>query len=390
MKPNLLAACLMFPSALLCSCTPKNEFVAPPPPPVTVATPLIQDVTVYQTFPGRVESVNAVDITARVSGFLEDAPFTEGQPVSKGDLLFTIEPDRYEAAVASAQATLAQAQAAQKLADASLQRKQKAFDAQAVSELDVLSAEAELQSAEAAIQTAEAGLITAELNLSYAHVLSPIDGWAGRHLVSQGNLVGVTGPTLLTTVVQLDPIYVYFNVAERALLPHLTTLTRTDDAPPLPNVLLETANGERYSHSGQIDFADNALNRQTGTLSVRARFANPDSQLRPGLFGRILVPRQLDQAVIVPDRAIQKDMAGTYVLTLDTSNIVQTSYVTTGDRIDEFRIITEGLSGTERVVINGIQRARPGSPVSPKDSVLRMETKSPRDGNALFASQPDA
>ena len=365
---------------LLVGCTPKNEFQAPPPPAVTVQNPEQKTVTIFLSFPGRLEAHNEVDIRARVKGFLKTIDFKDGQRVKAGDLLFTIEPAEYIAAVNSAKAEVAQAQAALKLADATLQRNKKAFKSNAVSEVDVLTAEAHKDSAAAAVQSANAALDNAELDLSYTKIHAPIDGRLGRRSLSAGNLVGSGESTLLTTLVQEAPIDAFFTLDERALIPFLDQNKNADTGVNMPPVKLELADGTMHEAEGQIDYKDPEVDPETGTLRARAIFQNKDLLLVPGLYGKILIPRKIENALLVPDLAIQQDMAGTFVLTVSAEQIVESIYITKGPLVGTQRVVKKDptkdrhLTVQDRIIVNGLQRARPGIPVTATDTPAAIAT----------------
>jgi RND family efflux transporter MFP subunit len=347
---------------LLTGCAQKNEFQAPPPPSVSVQTPLQKDVTIYSSYPGRLAARDTVEIRARIKGYLKTINFKDGQWVKKGDLLFTIEPEEYEAAVKSAKAKLAQAQATQKLADTTLQRTKSAYKTKAVSELDVLSAEANLQSAEAQVSEAQAALDNAKRNLSYTRICAPMDGRLFRRTMSIGNLVGDGSSTLLTELIVESPIDAYFNVDERQIGRFLDQKGvegkhALEAAPPLS---LELADGSIYSHKGKLDYFDPTVDPETGTLRARAVFPNDDHRLVPGFYGKILLPRKIKGALLVPKIAVSRDMRGDYLLVVNKENKVESRYVELGEETEEYQIITKGLSKEDRVIVDGIQRARPG------------------------------
>jgi RND family efflux transporter MFP subunit len=366
---------------LLFGCAPKNEFQAPPPPGVTVQMPELKTVTVYESFPGRLVAHDNVDIRARVKGFLKSIDFTDGQRVKKGDLLFTIEPEQYEAAVNSAAAKLAQAEAAKKLAEATLQRTQNAYKTKAVSEVDVLTSEANKQEADALVMEAQAALDDAKLNLSYTKILAPMDGRLARRSLSVGNLVGDGQSTLLTTLVVEAPIDAFFNVDERAMLPFLQKGIRNEgpEIKTIPPVNLELADGSQHDGTGIVNYIDPEFDPDTGTAQARAIFENTDYTLIPGLYGKILIPHKIEDALLVPDLAVQQDMAGSYVLTVNASNIVESIYVVKGPLVEAQRVIEKDptkdryLTVKDRVVVNGLQRARPGIPVTATEAKAPAE-----------------
>lgn len=347
---------------LIAGCAKENVFQPPPPPQVGVAAPVVEDVTLYESFPGRVEARDTVAIVARASGYLEEIHFMDGAEVKKGDPLFTIEQDAYIAAMNATKAQLAQAEASKSLAEAGLSRKKKAFEMQAVSELDVLSAEADLEAADAAVQAAQAAVEAAELDFSYTVITAPMDGQISDASVSLGNLVGPGGVTDLALLVSVDKANVIFSMDERRLLPKMRMLAETGDVgvERLPPVRLTLADGKLYESEGKVDFVDNVVNVQTGTLEIRAVFENPRGFLVDGMFARIGVPIPISQAMMVPETAIQKDLVGSFVYTLNAESTVEATYIEVGALSEGRRIVTGGLSPDARVVINGIQRVRPG------------------------------
>ncbi len=372
----------ILPASLACSlllsfgCAKKNEFKAPPPPEVTVETPEQRDVTTFTVFPGRIEAHDRVEIRARVKGFLKTIDFADGQRVAKGDLLFTIEPEAYSAALKSAEAKLAQAKASLKLAEATQQRTKKAYKTNAVSELDVLSAEAEMQGAEASVMEAQAMLENAKLDLSYTQIKAPMAGRLARRSLSVGNLVGDGQSTVLTTLVVEAPVDVFFNIDERTLLPYLKTgIKGPKPEKEIPPVKLELADGTLHHEEGILDYLDPEIDPDTGTLRARAVFANEKTQLVPGLYGKILIPETVEMAILVPDLAIQRDMSGPYVLVVTAENKVESRYIKRGPLVQSKRIVEEGLATDERVIIEGLQRARPGITVRVAEPKQKMESK---------------
>jgi len=386
-KPRIImiSACVIaVMSTGLVGCGKNNEFVAPPPPGVTVAHPEQKDITVYEQFPGRISAKETIEVRARVQGYLRSIDFVDGGMVEKGQLLFTIEPEPYEAEVDVAKANLESAKAKVQLADATYMRMKKAYESKSIAELDVLQAEAELNIAKANVLKVEAGLEKAEIDLSYTKIKSSLSGRASRNLISIGNLVGGGDATLLTTVVTVSPVYAYFDINERKLLKIMSHEKVQGDAGKLGSkgkVLLDLADGNRYESEGVIDYTSNVLNPDTGTLKVRAEFPNAGKVLKAGMYCRVLYPSLVKDAVIVPDHAIQRDLAGTYVLTVDSAGKVARSSVDIGKRVEgDKRIVVGKVGAKDLIVVQGMQRAQPGSMVTP-DTEAQSSTVKPKEEN---------
>ena len=352
------------------ACGPTEQAApAPPPPEVTVANPETRDVTNFAEFTGRTEAFEAVEVRARVSGELREMHFTPSSPVNEGDLLFVIEPEPYEAARDIAVATIAQWEAEQDRAEANLSRLEQALQTEAVAEQDVDDARANVKTAEANLAAAKAGLVNAEINLSYTEVRSPISGLVSRNLVDLGNLVGSGENTLLTTVNRVDPMFAYYDVSESILLQALNNLGTTAGRGRTENVAVFLGLDDEigWPHEGVIDFFDNTVNAGTGTIQVRGTFDNPTGKLFPGLFARIRVPvEDISNAVLVQENAIGTDLGGKFVLVVGGDNVVELRHIELGPLQDDgMRVVLSNLEPDERYIINGLQRARPGLPVTP-------------------------
>lgn len=349
-------------------CDRSNTFQPPPPPAVTVANPVQEEVTTYDEFPGRLEAAFRAEVRARVTGFLRTVEFEPGDIVEEGALLFTIEPEPFEADLAVSEAAQAQAEAALQLATEFLRRVEAASERDAATQFEVLDARAQLDEAKAGVQAAEANVQNASIQLSYTKVYAPFAGRLSENLVDVGNLVSGAEATLLTTIVADDPIHAYFDVDERKLLEFLQSrpLPQDREKPNRP-AFLRLLDGTDYQHAGHVDFANNELDASTGAIRVRASIPNPDERLYPGLFVRIRVPNETMDRILVPEVAIQRDQIGPYLLAVDQGNTVVRKDVTLGGFADsKRRIITSGIETSDRIVVVGLQRARPGAPVDPK------------------------
>lgn len=351
------------------------------PPEVTVTTPEQRAVLDFFDFTGSTRAIAYAEIRARVSGVLEEMRFVPGGIVEANEILFVIERDQYQAAYQEALGNLRAAQAESARAEADLRRIEQAIRTEAVSESDLDRAVANRDQANAGVISARGRRNNAKLNLDYTLVRAPHRGQVGRNLWDIGNLVGAGEPTLLTTVNTIDSIYVYFDVAE-ALVLRLNQVRRETiadaDADPtrteargrqqIGRTAISLANETGFPHEGVIDFVDNAVDPATGTIELRAVFANPDLSLFPGLFVRVRVyaSRETD-ALLVDERAIGTDLAGKYVFVLDEENVVEQRFVTLGPLQDDGMIVVEdGLDGSESYIVNGMLRARPGFPVTPQ------------------------
>ncbi|MCP5523175.1 MAG: efflux RND transporter periplasmic adaptor subunit [Verrucomicrobiales bacterium] len=355
-------------------CSKPNTFAPPPPPEVTVAPPEVRDVTVPVSLPGRLRARDAIEIRARISGYLRSVDFTDGAVVEQGAQLCVIEPEPYVAALKAAEATLEAAKASEGIAQTNYERRRQAYETRAISEIDLLKAQADLDAAKAAVLEREAAVAQARINLSYTTNTAPAAGRLGRRLVSAGNLVGNGQATLITTLVVEDPIDCYANVSERRLIEAMSRRSQQDrSVTNLVTVQLRLADGSVQAQSGTLDFVDNRVDPETGTIELRARFPNPNLNLVSGFYGEILVPQDYANAVLVPDLCVQRDIGGTYVLVVGAEDKVESRYVETGPKVGDRRIISKGLQGDERVIVVGLQRARPGVQVTPASGTKAEE-----------------
>lgn len=350
-------------------CEQRAEYVEPPPPKVTVATPIERAVQEYFQAPGQTRAAQRVEIRARVGGYLEKILFKDGDRVEEGQLLFVIDKAPYEAALASAEAAVQKAKAQLRLSEQQLQRTRSLVSRQASAPSDLDIDEAERASAAAEVASAEAALRQAKLNLDYAEIHAPFAGRMGRRLIDTGNLVQAE-TTLLSTLESIDPIHAYFNVSESDLL-RFREMQRQgllkigdDDA-----LVIELALGDSgvFEFQGTLDYREFGIDPATGTTERRAIFSNEDGRLIPGLFVRIRVAVGDPQdRLLVEERAVSADQRGEYLLVVDEKNVVQYRPVKLGLHEGGLRAIEHGLHPNDRVVVNGLQRARPGSVVNPE------------------------
>src|SRR6516164_6970043 len=341
---------------------------SPPPPTVTVSKPEEKLVENWSEFTGRTAAVNFVNVTPRVSGYIVDIPFKEGDLVHQGDLLFQIDPRPYQDIYDQAAGQLQRAQASQKLQDITFERQERLRSTGVIAKEDYDTALANKNTAAADVIAAQAAVNAAKLNLEFTHVTSPIDGRVSRQLVNIGNLVQADS-TQLTTVVSIDPIYAYFSMDELAALTYQRLaqtgkLASTQDGSAPVYLQLQDETG--FSHEGTIDFSDNTFDSTTGTLLIRASFRNPDGFLTPGNFVRVRVassPRY--EALLVADRAIGSDQDQSFVYVVDAKNVARLRHITIGQLADGLRVVKSGLQPDEFIIINGILKVRPDSPVKP-------------------------
>lgn len=364
-------------ASMAASVIPHSAIAQAPPPAVTVAMPLQRDVVEYDEFTGQFAATEHVELRARVSGYLQSHHFDEGQIVKKGDLLFVIDPRPFEATVDSAKAQLAQAEARVELANRQLQRSAQ------LRERDFVAASAyderiqEQRVATSAVEIAKAAVRTAELDLEFSRILAPVGGRIGRREVSDGNLVSGgagSGNTLLTTIVSIDPIYFVFDMSEMDFIAYQRAvqsgkLQSTRDSVPVYGRLRDEPDWPR---EGKLNFVDNQVNRGSGTIRARAVFPNPDGFLTPGQFGRIRLPgSESYKALLIPDSAILADQSQRIVMTVNAEGVVTPKVVRPGPMYDGLRIIRSGLAADDRIIINGLMRARPGVKVTPQPGEIK-------------------
>ena len=344
---------------------------APPAIPVTVAAVEQRDVTSWQEFSGRLEAIDRVEIRPRVAGAIQSVHFREGALVKQGDLLVTIDPAPYEAAVAQAQAQVGAAKAKLDLAKVEVGRGQKLFDNKTISQSDMDTRTSNYAEAEANLKAAQAALQTAQLNLDYTQVRAPIAGRVGKIAVTVGNLVaaGSSSPAL-TTLVSVDPIYASFSANEQTVTQALSELpTSNGVAPPVEQIPVQigTASDNGTPIKGKLQLIDNEVDAASGTVSVRAVFDNPGGRLIPGQFVRVRMGQpKAENRIVIDDRAVGTDQDKKFVFVVDGENKVNYRQVQLGSLVDGQRVIENGLKAGEKIVVNGLQRIRPGAVVAPQ------------------------
>jgi RND family efflux transporter MFP subunit len=384
----------------LSGCDKEVTKAAPAPPIVTVAQPIVREIRDYDEYAGRFSAVEAVDVRARVRGYLDSIGFKDGDEVKKGQLLFQIDPRPFEAAVKIAEGQLDVVKARRVKADADVKRYKDLVPKGAATAQDLDKAIGELGEAEAGIRAAEAELERARLEVVYAKVTAPIDGIVSRAMLTVGNLIGAsgTGEQLLTTIVSVDPIQVYFDVDQRAAQEYRKEAIKRRAGGPEPKTVRELnipfqfglASEEGFPHEGVLDFIDNKVDAATGTIMARGEVKNPNRLFRPGFFARVRVPvSDKYRAVLIADRAIGTQQGQKYVLVVDSKHTVVFRPVKLGAlQNDGLRVVTSGLTAEERIVVNGIQRARPGSTVNPEPGeMLPRPTTAPAIAQAVSSGR---
>ncbi len=344
----------------------KQAAAAPPPPAVLVAEVVRKTVPIYGEFVAQTDAKETVEIRARVQAFLDAQHFTEGTLVKKDQLLFTLDKREYESKLLQAKADLEGAMARLGKAETDERRLKPLAERKAVPQQDYDNAAANLLAAKAGVSSAKAGVVDAELNLSYCTIRSPIAGLIGKRLVAPGNLVGKGEATLLDTVSSVDPMRVNATISEAEYLKFAAQFKKKGMPTGGPELELILADGSVFPHRGKVVIVDRAVDVKTGTLSMVAEFPNPGGLLRPGQFGRLRAPVETaENAILVPKRAVQEVQGAKTVLVVGADNMVALRTIRPGESVGEFLIVLDGVQPGERVIVDGIQKARPGSKVNP-------------------------
>ncbi len=364
----------LFIGSFLTGCGKRTQPATPPPPTVSVIQPVTREVVEWDDYIGRLESPETVEVRARASGYLDKVHFKEGKEVKKGDLLFTIDPRPYQAEFDHANAEYERAVSQTDLAKNDFERAKRLIATKAISEEDYDTKSKTYTAVQAAVRSAKATLDSAKLNLEFTQIRAPIDGRISRAVVTEGNLIssGVagSGATLLTTIVSLNPLYLYGDADERSVLKYLhlrregTRVSARDELIPAEMGLADEAG---FPHKGYMDFVDNRIDPGTGTMRARGVFSNADHSLSPGFFGRIRIPGSGKYpALLIPDRALGSDQAQKFVYVVNAEKKVEFRPVKIGPMIDGLRVVKEGLKPGEQIVIEGLLRVRPGIVVEAK------------------------
>lgn len=352
-----------------------SQQAPPPPPEVSVAPAFQREVQEFEEFTARLEAPDTVELRARVAGSLDKVHFSEGQRVAKGDLLFTIDPRPFAAEVARAEAQVAAARNQAELSASELARAEKLTAIQGVSLQELDQLRATVRNARSGIQSAEAALVQARLNLEFTRIRAPVAGRISRAMVTPGNLVNV-GTPVLSTLVSQDRVYAYFDASEATYLKYLRLVRAGTLASPRSQpaaAWMGLADETGFPHQGQVDFVDNRLNPATASIRGRAVFDNRDGRFTPGLFARVkVVGSGKYRATLVADRAIGTDQTRKVVMLVGKDNVVQPREVQPGALIDGMRVV-QGVQPGELVIVDGLQRAQPGAPVTPRQ--LKVDDK---------------
>jgi RND family efflux transporter MFP subunit len=391
MARTLWGFVLLLPLAATAGCGPaRSKGGEPPPPRVDVAEPVTREVTAYEHFTGRTEAKRSIDIRARVTGYLDKVMFKEGKDVEAGDPLFEIDPRPYQATLNQAKANLAQAQAHLKRVTTDYQRALVLFGKQAMSQADFDQAVGDYNESTAGVGVAKAQVESAQLNLNFTKIAAPVTGRISRQMIDPGNLV-VADNTVLTTLVTLDPIYASFDVDERTMLRFRRLIQEGKVASAQETkvpVEMGTSDEDGFPHKGVINFIDNRLDPNTGTLRVRGQFPNPKPPqlLSPNMFARLRVPvGNPHPALLVAERALSTDQGQRFLFVVNSKNVVEYRPVKIGTAVGPLREIVDGVKAGEKVIVSGLQRVRQG--VTVDATVVDMEKLPGANQAALVTNQ---
>jgi RND family efflux transporter MFP subunit len=372
------ATMLVLTAAVLSACSQGEAQTngAPPPPQVSVAQVIAKEINEWDELSGRIEAAEFVEIRPRVTGYLNEVKFQPGSMVKKGDVLFVIDSRPYRAEAARADADLKRAETARELAKSEVARAEKLLSAKAISQQEFDQRAAAVREAESQAKGAQAALTAANLNTEYATIRSPIGGRVSRNEISVGNLV-VPGTTLLTTVASQNPVHVYFEVDEQQYLKYVSLAKSGERASSREKrnpINMGLANEEGFPHAGYVDFVDNRLDPKTGTMRGRAVFDNKEERFTPGLFAKLkLIGSGKYNAILINDRAVGTDQSKKFVLVVDKENRATYRPIKLGPLVDGLRVVKEGLQPGETIIVNGLQRVRPGMPVTPQKTAMAPE-----------------
>jgi membrane fusion protein, multidrug efflux system len=373
----LVCMCVATLAIPLAGCKSAADKKPSSPAAVEVAAIVPKSIHLSDEFNGRVASINSVDVRARVTGYVDNVAYREGDGVKRDDLLFVIDPRPYRDALDSAKANLEREKAAAAFADIQAKRAQTLNASNAISQEEYQNRDSDLSQSTARVHEAESAVATAELNLSFTEVRSPIDGRTSRAQLTRGNLAQAD-QTVLTTVVSQDPVYVYFDCDEQSYLRFQERVHRGSGVSPSNPVRVALANESGFPHVGRVDFLDNAVNPSTGTIRARVVLPNPDHLFTPGLYARVqLESAGTVQALLVDDKAILTDQDQKYVYVVGSGNVAQRKDVVTGGMADGLRLIQSGLAPGDRVIVSGLQQIYvAGTPVTPTPVAMGSVTAS--------------
>jgi membrane fusion protein, multidrug efflux system len=368
-------------AGVLAGCDNKQTSNASPPPPsVAVSPPIQKSITEWDEYTGRFEALATVDVRARVSGFIDSIHFKDGQIVKQGDLLFVIDPRPYRLTVEQAKADVERAQSKLEIATSDVNRAAPLVQSQTLTGREFDTRKSVQRDAAGAVGSAEASLKQAELNLEWTEVRAPVGGRISDKRVDAGNLItgGTTGATMLTSIVTLDPIHFIFDGSEADFIRYLRLAkagTRPSSRDVQNPVAVRLADETDYKHMGRMDFVDNVVNVKTGTIRGRAIFDNQDGLLTPGFFGRLRLFGGTKNALLIPDGAIASDQASKIVFTVANDGTVGTKKVELGPIVDGLRVVRSGLAANDRIVVEGLARARPGQKVTAENGTIKAADK---------------